>query len=66
MTANLELGSAFSIRYLIALTPSLNSFEGMEPEASMMKTTSYVPSTGPSKMPREVVSTDCKLTTTPV
>ena len=40
MKANFDLGSAFSIKYLVAPTPSLNSFEGMDPEASMMKTTS--------------------------
>ena len=61
MTANFELGSAFSIRYLIALTPLLNSFEGMEPEASMMKTTSYM-----SSLSSTVLSTEAEETTTPV
>ena len=61
MTANFELGSALSIRYLIALTPLLNSFEGMEPEASMMKTTSYM-----SSLSSTVPSTDCEKVTTPL
>ena len=60
MTANFELGSAFSRRYLIALTPLLNSFEGMEPEASMMKTTSYM-----SSLSSTVLSTEAEETTTP-
>jgi len=41
MAANFEPGFASPIRSLIALKPLLNWSKGMEPESSMMKTTSY-------------------------